>query len=360
MNPVFKDQIEITADRIYIKGAKDFRFAVARTARKENPEALQGFHAPNLMFIIDEASGVAEQIFETAEGALSTKGSRVIMTSNPTRTDGYFHRSQNKERKFWTTLAFNCIDSPLVDEKYPLQMAERYGIDSAVYRVRVLGEFPETSDDTLIPLSWLEESVDRDIDSPLSDKIAGLDVARFGDDATALLIRQGGKILSIDKWYNLDTMATCGKVVEAYRKQLFDVIHVDVIGLGAGVADRLIELGIPCVPVNVAEATAYKEKFNRLRDELWWEARELFQDKGCSISSDIDLLDELIGELSIITYAFGSNGKIKVEGKAELKKRGVASPNLADSLCLTLYKGGKVYKRIKVRKFTKSPSVGWT
>ena len=206
MNPIFASQIRRNSDTIWIDNHKSTQYAAARTARKENPEALQGMHAPNMLFIIDEASGVPDEIFTVAEGALSTPNARVIMTSNPTRTDGYFWRSQVKDRAHWTCLAFNCLSSPLVDDLYPKRMAEKYGEESSIYKVRVLGEFPDMSDDTLISLSLLEEAVDRDVRPDLSPVIAGLDVARFGDDATALIIRKGPKILHISSWRNLDLM----------------------------------------------------------------------------------------------------------------------------------------------------------
>jgi len=361
MHPFFSAGIENSADKIWIKDFKETQYAVARTARPEKPEALQGFHAPNLLFVIDEASGVAEQIFEVAEGALSTEGARVIMTSNPTRTDGYFYRSQTRERKYWDCLHFNCLDSHLVSDDYPKSMADRYGEESTVYHVRVLGEFPDSSDDTVIPLHYIEAAVGRDTDYPMSPKIAGLDVARKGDDATAITVTQGNKIIYLDRWYNKDLMSTVGRVKALYDEKVFHKVQVDAIGVGAGVADRLAELGVPTVLVNVAESTAYKEKYSRLRDELWWTGREFFQDLSCCIDPDIKWLDELIGELSSVKYDFASNGKLKVESKEEMKKRGEHSPNLADSFLLTRFQGKKDI-RVKRGKVNFQPVAtgGWT
>jgi len=361
MHPFFRDQIENSSDKIWVKEVKETQYAVARTARPEKPEALQGFHAPNLLFVIDEASGVAESIFEVAEGALSTEGARVIMTSNPTRTDGYFYRSQTKERKYWTCLHFSCLDSHLVSDEYPISMADRYGKESSVYHVRVLGEFPDSSNDTVIPLHLIESAVGRDVDYSMSAKIAGLDVARKGDDATAITVTQGNSIEFIDRWYNKDLMSTVGRVKALYDQRVFHKVQVDAIGMGAGVADRLNELGVPTVLVNVAESTAYKEKYNRLRDELWWAGREFFEDLTSSINPDIEYLDDLIGELSSVKYDFSSNGKLKVEGKAEMKKRGEDSPNLADSFLLTRFKGKRDMRTRRGRvNFTKASTGGWT
>jgi len=361
MHSPWRQAIKITADRVAITGMEKTQFAVARTARPENPEALQGFHADNLLFLIDEASGVPEKVFEVAEGALSTKNARVIMTGNPTRTDGYFFRSHHQDRALWDTLHFNCLGSPLVDPLYPQQMAQKYGEDSNIYRVRVLGEFPKASDDVLIPLYLIEDAVGRDVEFPISETIAALDVARFGDDANAFLIRKGLSVNYIEEWRNKDLMQTTGKIVEAYRKKMFDRIMVDSIGLGAGVVDRLIEMNVPAIAVNVAESSAQKENFSRLRDQLWWACREFFTEKQGRIDPWVDHLDDLIGELSAVRYKILSNGKIKIEDKDEMKKRGLLSPNIADALCLTFAEGVSPRARqISSVPVVRQASGGWT
>lgn len=363
LHPLWRRDLYITGDRVFVKNAEKTQYSVARTARKENPEALQGFHATNLLFLLDEASGIDEKIFEVAEGALSTPGARVVMTGNPTRTEGYFFRSHHQERKHWHTLHFNCLDSPHVSPDYIEKMKERYGEDSNIYRVRVLGDFPEASDDILIPLSWVEDAVGRDVQFPAAQRIAGLDVARFGDDATSMIVRQGGSINHLQQWRNKDLMQTVGIIAEAYRHQkLFDVIFVDSIGLGSGVVDRLNEMQIPTVAVNVAESTSQKEKFNRLRDQLWWACREFFQAKQCAIDPVVKgmWLDDLMGQLTSIRYGFTSNGKIKIEDKQEMKDRGLESPNLADALCLTFAEGVGRHQKAQAKTPKKKSARGWT
>jgi hypothetical protein len=358
----FRSQILFSAERIWIEGAREMQFAVARTARSDAPEALQGFHAESLLFVIDEASGVPEQVFEVAEGALSTPGARVVMCANPTRTDGYFYRSHHQERKDWVCLHFSCLDSPRVDQAYIDRMRGRYGEDSSIYRVRVLGDFPLASDDVLIPLYEVEGAIARDVQFPAERKIAGLDVARFGDDATALVVRQGGAVIRMDQWRNLDLMQTVGKVKSLYDDKQFSLVAVDSIGLGAGVVDRLREMQVPTVGVNVAEASSQSEKFMRLRDQLWWACRQFFVERQSRIDPDLELRDDLIGELTGIRYNFTSNGKIKVEGKDEMKKRGLTSPNLADALCLTFAQGVSDAHTgtVKARKVVVKSAQGWT
>lgn len=323
----------LSSDMLVLSGAEKESFAVARTARREQPEALQGFHCENMLFVIDEASGIDDSIFEVAEGALSTPGARVLMMGNPTRVSGYFYDSHHRMRNSWHTMKVSCLDSGRVSPKYVADMKLKYGEDSNVYRVRVLGEFPTANDDAVIPLSWMEEAVSRNME-PSGDEVWGLDVARFGDDRTALCKRRGNCVPEVVKtWRQKETMQVAGIIHEEYRltRDKPRSINVDVIGIGSGVYDRLVELGLPAVAVNVSESPSSKDRFLRLRDELWYEAREWFESRNCRIVDD----QELIGELCSVKYQIASNGKIRVESKDEMKKRRLPSPDLADAFILT-------------------------
>ena len=333
----FRNLFEFKSDKINLIGVKD-SFAVARTARREQPEALQGFHSPNMLFIADEASGIDNIIFEVAEGSLSTKGAKVILTGNPTRSSGYFYDCFHTMKHRWKTFTVSCHDSQYVNPSFIADMAKKYGEDSNVFRIRVLGEFPESNEDAIIPLHLISESITRDIDPSTDDVIWGLDVARHGNDRTALAKRQGNTLLEkIKTWKNKDSMQTDGIVVSEYEALPYSKrpteILIDSIGLGAGVADRLQEMNLNCqiTAVNVAELPSMQDKYMRLRDELWFLVREWFESRDVKIIDD----EELIAELTTPSFSFMSNGKIKVESKEQLKKKGHKSPDLADALCLT-------------------------
>lgn len=313
-------------------------FAVARTSRPEQPEALQGFHADNLLFVIDEASGIPDAVFQVAEGALSTEGAFVLMAANPTRMEGYFYDSHHKMRDRWAALHWNGEDSPLVAKEYVEDMRRKYGESSAIYKIRVRGDFAGNPDG-VIPLDIIESAIDRNV-KPFGTVRWGVDVARFGEDRTALCKRTANSLLEPVKcWQGKDTMQTAGLIKLEYDKTQFDhkpeAICVDVIGLGAGVVDRLRELQLPVIAVNVAESPSAEERYNRLRDELWFKAREWFARKDVRIVRD----DALIEELTLPTYKLTSSGKIQVESKDELKKRGITSPDLADAFCMTFAPG---------------------
>lgn len=332
--PELGAEFDWTSERFVLRSHPSESFSVARTARPENPEALQGFHSDNILFLIDEASGVPEQVFQVAEGALSTEGAFVVMAANPTREDGYFYDSHHKMREQWAALHWNGEDSPMVSEKYVAEMRQKYGVDSAIYQVRVAGNFA-TAVDGVIPLMWCEAAKERNVAKlPTAPVIWGLDVARFGDDSTALAKRQGNTQLEPTReWWGKDTMQTVGLIKLEYDRadDKPDAINVDVIGIGAGVVDRGREIGLPMVGINVAESASADDRYNRLRDEIWFKGREWLEAKDCKLCDD----DALIGELTTARYQVLSSGKIKVEGKDEMKRRGVASPNRADAWLLT-------------------------
>lgn len=342
--PFLQDMISITGERVVVKADPEGSFAVARTARPERPEALQGFHAETLAFFVEEASGIEDIIFETAGGALSSENSWVFMFANPTRSSGYFHRSHHQNRGSWRVYHVPCQCSSRVSPTYAAQIAAEYGEASNVFRVRVLGEFPLSEDDAVIQLGWIEAAVDRDVSPSESGLVWGLDVARYGDDTTALARRRGNVLLGpVVEWKKYDLMQTCGVIAQLYAETTLNLrpgaINVDVIGLGSGVVDRLREIGLPVRGINVGEQpSSNPERYMRMRDELWWRTREWFESRAVTMPRD----DGLISELVSPKYKLESSGKIKIESKDDMKKRGVKSPNKADALCLTFAGGDMI------------------
>jgi phage terminase large subunit len=336
--PDLGKEFEWTAEKFCLKSHPNESFAVARTSRPEKPEALQGFHSPNIIFLIDEASGVPDEVFQVAEGALSSDGAYVLMAANPTRTQGYFYDSHHKMRGSWATLHVNGENCSRVSKQYIADMAKKYGTESGIYKIRVKGEFASALDG-VIGLDIIEPAKTRDV-RPYGPIRWGLDVARFGDDLTALCKRHGNVVSEkIQTWGGKDTMQVAGIVKAEYDRTLPaekpEAICVDVIGLGAGVVDRLRELKLPVVAVNVAESPAVAEQYARLRDELWFAARDWFHGRDVRIVDD----EDLIGELTLPTFKLLSTGKKQVEGKDDIKKR-AASPDRADAFCLTFAQGG--------------------
>jgi hypothetical protein len=333
--PDLGNEFEWKSEKFELKSHPQESFAVARTSRPENPEALQGFHSQNILFLLDEASGVPDEVYQVAEGALSSEGAYVVMAGNPTRTQGYFYDSHHKMRGSWATLHVNGEDCPRVSAQYKADMAKKYGTESSIYKIRVKGEFASALDG-VIGLDIIEPAKIRDIKTHGPERW-GVDVARFGDDLTALCKRRGNSMLEkVKTWGGKDLMQVAGIIKNEYDAALPkpEAICIDSIGLGAGVVDRCRELGLPVLGINVAESPAIKEQYMRLRDELWFEARDWFHGRDVKMVND----EDLIGELTLPTFKVLSTGKKQVEGKDEIKKR-AASPDRADAFCLTFAKG---------------------
>jgi hypothetical protein len=337
MPPAISKLLEATSDRIVLKSSPTEAFCSARTSSKERPESLAGVHSENVLLIADEASGIPEEVYESAAGSMSGHAATTLLLGNPTRTSGFFYRTHTDLKNDWWTKKVSCADSPLVSKDFIEDMAKRYGDESNAFRIRVLGEFPQADDDTFIPLHLIEAATKRDItESPTAGVIWGLDVARYGRDRSALAKRKGGTLVEeIKTWRDKSTMELAGIILNEYESTPImerpQEICVDVIGIGAGVVDRLQELDLPARGINVAESASMNQKYMRLRDELWGRARDWFEEKSCKLPDD----STLVAELAAPRFNFTSTGKIKIEGKDEMKKRGITSPDIADAFCLT-------------------------
>ena len=333
-----QELLNVKSDRVELVAAPAEAFISCRTARAENAsEALAGVHSDNVLLVIDEASGVPESVFEASAGSMSSFNATTIMLSNPTRSSGTFFESHNRMKSSWWTQQWSCQDSPLVAQEFIDEMRNRYGEQSSAFLVRVLGDFPLTDDDTIIPYHLVEAAQNRDIEvADETTEVWGLDVSRFGSDATALCKRQGPVVTELRAWRGLDLMQTTGRVVAEYEalppsRQPTEIL-VDSIGLGAGIVDRLMELGLPVRGVNVAESPSMGDTYMNLRSELWFKCKGWLEDRSCKLPKD----DQLLAELTAIRYSFTSSGKMKAESKDEMRKRGLGSPDLADALCLTM------------------------
>lgn len=373
---------KVNQDQIMVPGTE--WYAVARTARREQPDALQGFHASDviitendkaiqrsstggaILFVIEEASGVPDEIFTVAEGALTSKGARLIMVGNPTKNTGFFADSHLKAGHIstYTRLHFGVSESPLAEEGYRAGLVRRYGEGSNVVRVRADGEFPKQDDDVLISVESTEAALNRDPIPPdyTVPCILGVDVARFGNDRTVYIVRQGRAIRHIEVHAKEDTMVTAGRALDI-AKRYKAAIHVDVIGVGAGVVDRLNEQqadhGLTIVAVNVADAATIKtnsldkrsnalpdDKFGKremfprsMKEYLWLAMKEWFDyEEPILVDDGVDWGDyanDLAAECATVRYTFDSSGKIVVESKDSMKDRGLDSPDLAEALACT-------------------------
>ena len=237
-------------------------------------DRFQGFHSGNILVIVDEASGVDEFIYNAIRGVTTSRNSKLLLIGNPHGYAGTFYDAFHKNRKRFETIHVSAFDLPafkaqgiteenIKDVEYPdydddpdefdeqdeaehslglsspqwaLDVFNDLGPQSSVYQTRVLGQFPEEADDTLIPLRDVEAAVKRQAQIPTdSPPVMGVDVARFGNDKTVIIIRHGPKVIYIRELRKSDIVNTTGAVVTAALKYKVKNIIVDEIGVGAGV-----------------------------------------------------------------------------------------------------------------------------
>lgn len=360
-NPLLVNEIIWTKEKLYLKGHPEEWFAVARTATK--PDALQGFHADNVLYIIDEASGVDDKIFEPVLGSLSTEGARLLMCGNPTQLTGFFYDSHHKNRGAYSTFHIDGRDSERVSDEFIRTIVNMYGQDSDVFRVRVEGNFPLAENDVFIPLTVVEKSIATDY-SPrkVPQKIhIGCDVARFGKDKTVIGYRVDEKFDFYKKINGQDTMLTADSVVSCGEKLLerypeykdHIAVKIDDGGVGGGVTDRLRQIKRQN-PVKFEWLDVYPVKFGEpIKHKYYADSTTYMMAVVKSLLSPYDLESpervppqkpielilpddtDLTAQLSCRKYVVTDNEKIKAESKREMKKRGLPSPDEADCLLLT-------------------------
>lgn len=334
-----QELFEVQVDQIRLKGAPEDSFVSYVVSKAETPEALAGKHSDHVLIICDEASGIPEPVFEAAVGSMAAHNACTVLAGNPVRTSGLFFdthmRAEVMEK--WTRFHISSIGNPRISPDFFDEVERRYGLDSNAYRVRVLGEFPKSEDDVVIPFELLQAALKRDVKPIMQRPIWGVDVAYKGGDRSALAKRQGNVLLErVKSWKGLDTMETAGRIHQEWRdtppSERPEDICIDSIGFGAGVVDRLRELGLPARGINVSELPALKGTYANLKAELWFTCREWFEARDCCIKGD----DILAAELAAVHYLPPtSSGKIRLESKDETKKTSKVSPDLADAFVLT-------------------------
>lgn len=354
-NPALAGELVWTKEKVYMSGYPEEWFAVARTASK--PDALQGFHADDLLYIIDEASGVDDAIFEPVLGALSTPGARLLMCGNPTQLEGFFYDSHNKNRASYATFHIDGRKSSRVSQEFVQTIINMYGEDSDVFRVRVAGDFPLQEDDIFIPLSLVERSI-------MTEKAEGkaptlihiaCDVARFGDDKTVIGYKVDERATLHQKRRGQDTMKTADEIIllgeQLIRRYRWDTpipVKVDDGGVGGGVVDRLRQIKrndperfwwLEVYPVKFGERIKHKYYYDSTTYMMAVVKKLLSpHDEETGQAKPVELIlpndDDLVAQLSGRKYAVTENSKVKIESKKDMKKRGRPSPDEADCVLL--------------------------
>jgi hypothetical protein len=317
--------------------------AFGRKPSDYDEAAFQGIHARYVLVILDEASGIAETLWTGAETLIANEGSRLLAIGNPDDPTGPFAKVC-RPNSGWNLIGISAFATPnFTDEEVPESLRPllvsptwveerraRWGEGSVLWAAKVLGQFPDRSDDSLIPLSWVERARERTL-APGDEAVLGVDVARRGSSETVIMLRRGAVARCVWARVGEDTMRTTGEVIKALQTHLAGIAKVDDVGVGGGVVDRLVEQRHPAVGLNGGHRPKDRQRFVNARAEWYWELRERFEHGEI----DIDPEDEVLAEqLCSIRYGVDSAGRIQIESKEDMRARGIASPDRADALAL--------------------------
>jgi hypothetical protein len=344
-----QNQTEIRLDRSLLLGVST-----------NEPGRLQGHHARNLFVIVDEAVAIPTEFWPPLEGILSGGNTRLLILGNPTVNSGYFFDAFGRNRQAWQCFSISVFQTPnfaglTLDELLRLPDSEldrdelpylatrrwtkeRYAEwwngtveNSPLWASRVLGEFPSSSNNALIPLSWLERARRPSVDNG-GDIIVGVDVAGPGKDRTVTVACCGGAIIDVGIYTGADARGVTLNFIRVYRDRL-RMVRVDSAGPGWYFLQDIRDAGYRTQGVNVGcgPDEREKERFRNLKAQRYWFLRERFQRGEIS-----GLSDEMLAELASINYLINPKGQVEIEDKASVKSILGKSPDLAEALMLAI------------------------
>lgn len=355
--------------------------------RDTDETAVQGIHAPHLLVVVDEAGGIPHTLGRALEAIMTGGHTRLLAIGNPPTDveDSWFERVCHSD--LYTTIPISVYDTPnftgeqvdlcrscpaevlphlvsthLVDHDWVRDVLNEFGDESAFVEARVHARFPKSAPNKVIPLSWVEASAENT--NPLQDDEIrlGVDIAADGGDEF-VIARADGYSITVRHHSsgsaNQNAVDVAGVVLEHIRQAEADSkerrirrpvrVKIDTIGVGWGVVsilkrwkdEEMHQASI--IAVNVAERARDSAKFTNQRSEMWWNMRTLLQPQvrteGASPTQDVHInVDRRsMAQLSAPLYKSDSSGRIKIETKADMKRRGMNSPDRAEAILLAVY-----------------------
>jgi hypothetical protein len=367
-------------------GPKRYALGFTTSVTKQDEGVkFQGFHAENILVVLDEAPGVDAKIWEAIEGARAGGNVSILALGNPTIASGPFHESFHGNREAWKLFTISAFDTPnfdgvsltyrgddgrpvtlghgstdlldlkeeeldtnirpyLTTRRWVKEKFFEWGPGHPLWESRVCGNFPAQAEDALLSLAWLERAKNSERIG-VGKVTAGLDVAGPGEDETVLTIRRGPQILLQKSWPQADPRGSVIAELNPYKPEL-EAVNVDSIGIGWGMYQHLLDHKFPARAVNVGESPLDDEKYANRKAELYWGLRMRLQAGDMS-----GLMDErCIGQLAGIRYKHNARGQVQIESKDDARKRGVKSPDRAESVMLAFASNNQTYGLIEYMK----------
>ena len=304
---------------------------------EHNSEAFAGLHAKYVCVIFDEASAIVDKIWEVTEGAMTTARAMWFCFGNPTKNTGRFRECFGKNRHRWHGRQIDSRTCRMTNKQKLAQWAEDHDEDSDFMRIRVRGEFPRYGTNQLISSESVHNA--RTADMPLEEyvffpKVIGVDVARFGQDESVIVVRQGRKVLHKKEYMGLNNVQLAARVAEVWREICNGeaTMFIDEVGVGSGVLDSLTHMGYPAIGVNAGTVAQESKLYFNKRAEIWGRMSKWFAE-GADIPDDPMMADQL----TALEYGYDPKERIKLERKEDLKDRmpEIGSPDRAEALALT-------------------------
>lgn len=320
-----------TATKFALKASPGDWFAAATPWSENNPDAFAGTHDRNVLVIFDEASNIADVIWEKIDGAMSTPGAMWICFGNPTRNAGRFYECFHRYRKWWSVRQVDSETCRWADKVWVKRFLEQFGAsDPDRVRVQIRGQFPESTSNSLINLGAVDRAMEYEaVGWEFLPKVMGVDVARFGSNDSAICFRQGRKVFPIECLPKMDLMTTAHHVAERIRSERPLQVFVDGSGMGAGVVDRLRQLNFSVVDVNGGNSSLNPRFLNK-RAEMAWEVKE-FVEGLCELPAQSRLRDDI----KVLTYSYTDKGRIRLPRKEDIQSEYGFSPDYFDALMYT-------------------------
>ena len=314
----------------------------------------QGFHG-RILIVLDEAPGVRPEIWEAIEGIRAGGEVHVLALGNPVDPTGPFADAWGTQAASWSTVTISAFDTPNLDgltqeallelddealdanvrpylatRRWVREKWEEWGQHgSPLWEARVLGHFPAQSNEALYPLAWLEQAQHRAMAKTEAKVEAGIDVAGPGEAETVVAVRQGPNLLALRAWADDDPLEAVVSFRAPYQARL-STVRVDEVGIGDHCAAALKKRGFPVNGVNVGKAARNAERFANRKAEIAWGFRERLEKGDLTGLTD----EQAIAQFAGLRYEHDPRGRVAVEPKAALRKRGLPSPDRADAILL--------------------------
>jgi hypothetical protein len=314
----------------------------------DEADRFQGFHAPSMLVVIDEAAGVARRIHEAADGVLTGTDAHLLLIGNPTSREGRF-RDAFSDPTF-VTLRIPCHEHPnvtgereavpgAVTREWIEMVRASYGEESAYFRSRVLAEFPTEDADSLLDAEWIERAL-ASTEGTNGERTLGADIARFGNDSTVICVAEGGTVIELASFRKLDLVSVADEIERRIRRHDIDPARcsLDDTGLGGGVTDVLRSRGLGVRGVKFGSRARRPERFANVSAEMFWNLRRLLEAGAVALgrvaaSRDGKILAEQLASLAV---EYASDGRMRVAGDPGHLAAPSTSPDHVDALALAV------------------------